>query len=108
MTSLCHLTQCPQHHHDYLGVTFAPEDLGDFRLKTSGQLVGEKEATQGAGAGARVRGRSSVREERRRRFKRELEGEGEGESQPLLERVSYKTDEVNIRTENLMMMIMMI
>ena len=43
--------------------------------------------------GGRVRGRSSVREERR--FKREVEREGE--SQPLLQRVSYKTDEVNIR-----------
>ena len=80
--------------------------MGEFKLKTSGNLDGEKVVRPEDGG--RVRGRSSVREERRRRFKRELEGEGEGESQPLLERVSYKTDEVNIRTENLMMMIMMI
>ena len=68
---------------------FAPEDLGAFQLKTSGNLVGEIEVVPDK------RGRGmfnySFILESRRRFKRELESQ----SQPVLERVSYKTDEVN-------------
>ena len=51
---------------------FAPEDLGAFQLKTSGNLVGESE------------------------------------SQPVLERVSYKTDEVNRNWSGLILILMMI
>ena len=87
------LYKCPQHQTDYLGITFAPEDLGEFQLKTSGNLVGEKEAMPEWA----VRGRSFIPENARRRFKRELEMEMEGQSQPapVLERVKYQTDEVN-------------
>ena len=60
--------------------------MGEFQLRTSGNLVGEKEVVPDKPDMTR---KGSFR----RGFKRELESEGG--IQPVLERVSYKTDEVN-------------
>ena len=62
------IIQCPQHNH-FVGLAFAPEDLAEFQLKTSGKLVGKKVAGYARTLISNL-------------------------SEPLLERASYKAAEV--------------